>query len=458
MEIKASDIRFSIIQAPGAGPQIPAPVFRLGEILSAYIVSKQPPDQYTLQIGSHAVQARSDQPLTPGQTLRLEVATLHPQLELKIVTAATAEHAVAQAARQLLPQQGPLNALLSNLALITTMPLAAEAAGRSNTDRLAALVRQFFSQIPSAKQASSADGLKRILLDSGLFLEHKLLQPPSGADLDAALNHDLKAALLRFAEALRKSDVAGRPVSPGQPAAGDGGDIDDAFPLKSPADAMTAKSAQPATSGGSGVSTQPPVPGGSQKYAPALHLDERAHFPPLRSHRLQPLPALAPSVAPGMNEREILDELLRQAESSLSRMQLQQLSVLPTREEPHPVWTFEIPLRRDAGADVLQLRIEQERPGSREAMQRIWNVTLAFDLDALGPVYASVRLQDRHVSANLWVECAATQSLFREHLDTLRRHMQDHGLLTGDINCHHGKPPQPPSPAAGRGSFLDTQA
>lgn len=459
MEIKTSDTRFAITQVTNLSPDTPPPVFKLGEILSAHVIAKHPPDLYTVQIGRQALQVRTDQPLQGGETIKLEVTSLGPQLELKPVSARTAENAIAQAVRQLLPQQGPLNDLLTNLAQIGKMSVLPDAGGRANvvTDQLASLARQLLSQLPTAKQAGSAEGLKRILLDSGFFLEHKLLNPSSGTNaFRAELDHDMKAALLRFAEALRKSGSKGQPVTPVQTTAGEGDDIEAALHMKSAPNDLAGKP------------VRPNLPTGLGAYAETAHAlragalpagNERSSFPPLRAHRLQPAPPAAPSISESMDIAKIMDELLRQTESSLSRMQLQQLSTLPTADDPKPVWTFEIPLRNEDRADVIQLRIGQEQSSKQDgSLQKVWSISLAFELEALGPVYANVRLLGQHVTASLWAERSATNGLFREHLETLRRHLTGHGLVTGDINCYHGKPPQPEQASAGSGAFLDTQA
>ncbi len=60
--------------------------FHSGEILKATVVETTGKDLFTLDIGGTQIAAQSKASLSPGQVLQLQVATLSPQVELRIVT------------------------------------------------------------------------------------------------------------------------------------------------------------------------------------------------------------------------------------------------------------------------------------------------------------------------------------------------------------------------------------
>jgi hypothetical protein len=135
-------------------------------------------------------------------------------------------------------------------------------------------------------------------------------------------------------------------------------------------------------------------------------------------------------------------ELQHQVESALARIQLNQLSSLPTEDMPRPAMVIELPLRNGETTDIIRLHIEQEtRHAGEDEPRRLWRVMLSFDLGALGPCHASVTVCDNQVVTDLWAENSATSALFARHMQFLQQNLTDAGLEIGRMNFHHGAPP-----------------
>jgi hypothetical protein len=173
---------------------------------------------------------------------------------------------------------------------------------------------------------------------------------------------------------------------------------------------------------------------------------------------LQAQAAAAPSLANTQVAAAALDELQRQTEGTLARVQLNQLASLPSTTEAQPAWLLELPIRHEAHVDLFHLRIEREAQGktATAATERPWFVTLAFDLPGLGPVHARVAVQGEQVSTTFWAEQAGTAQAFHTHLETLRQNLHEVGLGVGDLACHTGQPPCPPHTR--RPPLMDTRA
>ncbi|MNI53784.1 Flagellar hook-length control protein FliK [compost metagenome] len=86
----------------------------------------------------------------------------------------------------------------------------------------------------------------------------------------------------------------------------------------------------------------------------------------------------------------------------------------------------------------------QERRDEREPKQQLWRVDLAFDMEPLGPLQVQAQLIAGSLSSQLWAERPYTASLIENNLVALRQRLLDSGLNVGDLDCHHGKPPQGP--------------
>jgi hypothetical protein len=153
---------------------------------------------FTLDIGGTRVAAQSNAPLSPGQTLQLQVATTSPQIELKIV--ADTRQQFSGGSVTLIGEKSDLPGLLKTL----------QPAGASPFQDLSATTRtsleNFFSL--QQNQLSGKDGgevLKQLIDKMGLTLE-KLL---AVGDTENSVK-TLKAALLEIAHVFKEAtDIAG---------------------------------------------------------------------------------------------------------------------------------------------------------------------------------------------------------------------------------------------------------
>jgi hypothetical protein len=157
---------------------------------------------------------------------------------------------------------------------------------------------------------------------------------------------------------------------------------------------------------------------------------------------LQAQPTVPASLA-ALSHSGAAAELTRQTEGALARLQLNQLTSLPTTEHPAPLWTLELPLRHNGRADLLHMRIEQDQTAKRSNTQNAsWTVSLGLDLDGLGPLHARITLAGERVSTTLWAERGETVALLDKHIDELYHGLARAGLKTDTIRCQQGEPPR----------------
>lgn len=165
----------------------PALPWRVGQHFDAQVITHIGPGKVTLNIGGTLVEARTSLVTTIGQHLHLELIQSDKQVVLRIISPMPQENAVTTALRQALPHQQSLQTIFSRLAALLSSP-----SGLS--PKITMLLEQLLAQLPTQQTISRAEALKQALMDSGLFLEHKLNADPK----PAALAADLKANLLRL--------------------------------------------------------------------------------------------------------------------------------------------------------------------------------------------------------------------------------------------------------------------
>lgn len=386
----------SALRLAGNPPAVRA--WQVGAVLQAQVVTDTVNNQVTLRIGTTTLEAHTQTPLTAGQSLSVEVVKLGEQPLLKILQAprpAVTTDPVAAALRAALPKQTALTPLLANLGLIAQAgaglpPLPAP---------VMAAALQIYRALTDSHQAASARGLQQAVRDTGIFLESKLAQLLR--DGSSPLGNDFKAALLRLQAAL---NAAANTVS---------------------------APASPAARGAALTLPLPATPDAT---------------PPMRATPLQTQATVAATLA-RLPMPAACAELQRQTEGSLARVQLHQLAALPDGAGGQPVWLLELPIRHDAQIDLFHLRIArdgQHRADEPSAAQP-WSVNLAFDLPGLGPVQARVSIQGEQVSTRFWAERPGTVQAFNTHFDVLRANLRQAGLGVGEIACHPGPAPTPPS-------------
>lgn len=221
------------LQPPAGGAAIRA--WTAGQILEATVVRQALDGTVTLRIGNQEIQARTGLALSADQPLTLQVAQSGTQAVLRVLqvgntalppdaaaartaTAPATETALAQAWRQVLPRDGDLKPLLTQLA--PHMPDTATGPGASTAAPLPAplaqLLRLFAVRLPALDSLLTPAGLRQAVRDSGLFLEAQLAQAAQ-TGTPPATGNDLKAGLLQLVEQLRAM-LSQTPTAPNDPA------------------------------------------------------------------------------------------------------------------------------------------------------------------------------------------------------------------------------------------------
>ena len=195
MKITSPSQPYSNLYLDGGGRR----TFKAGELIQAVATKQHSPRQLTLQIGTGRYTAYAKAPVPIGQPLLLRVAQAGRQPVLELVHDATL-NARSPRASTALPD------LLSNLIRLTQ----SGADGQIPVQAQAAAVR-LLSQLAEPSKLANADELRRLLINSGSFLEAKLLQAIAGAR-HHLFGDDWKALLLHLRHVLRGlSPQANRP-------------------------------------------------------------------------------------------------------------------------------------------------------------------------------------------------------------------------------------------------------
>lgn len=348
----------------------------IGQQLTGTVLTVAQQGTVTLQVNQSTFNARTTLPLIAGQTLTLVVEKIGPEIRLRVLDQHLHSSSLVQAIRQQLPRQGSVVELLMNLHRI-----ARQAGGSRLPGSITQLARHITQGLTEVSGSLSGETVKQALLNSGHFLEHRLLKLLSEYR-GGALERDFKAGLIRLRTAL--SDALGQiRAQPGRH------------------DKTSSVPSRPNQQAPGSVNSNP---------VPAR---ESASF-------------------------KALIELSQQVESALARIQLHQLTSLIEQEGARSVWILELPVRDGETVQLVHFRIEKEQSSDEQQSEESFSIVFSVQLQALGGVQARLTLSGNSISVVLRAERNATVKLARARLDDLCGRLQQTGLTPESVVCLHG--------------------
>ncbi len=348
----------------------------IGQQLTGTVLTVAQHGTVALQVNQSTFNARTTLPLIAGQTLTLVVEKIGPEIRLKILDQQLHSSGLIQAIRQQLPRQGSAIELLMNLQRI-----ARQTGGTRLPGSITQLARNITQSLTEVGGSLSGETVRQALLNSGHFLEQRLLKLLSEFR-GGALQRDFKAGLIRLRTAL--ADIIGQ------------------------------TKAQPARNEAtSSVPLRPRGPAQAQ---------------------INPAPVPARDAA----SIKALIDLSQQVDSALARIQLHQLTSLLEHEGARSVWILELPVRDGETVQLVRFRIEKEPSRDESQAAASFSILFSVRLQALGAVQARLTLWGDSISVVLHAERHRTVKLAQAHLDDLCVRLLQTGLTPESVVCLHG--------------------
>ncbi len=463
--------------SPSPAPQTAAPQtatqqkatahsLQVGQTLKAVVIESLK-NSVKLRVDNTLLQAPTTKQHQSGEILTLTVVRTGEKPLLRVappplLTTQQPRSVQNTTLKILLPKQAPLTPLLANLSAISQLKTQLAS---PLTPEVSSSVRKLIENITHTDKISDPKVLRQAILNSGILLEKKLsnLQQAQPATTPANKNsstisqaqtvgQDFKANLVQLLGVLRQASAhQGSSSKIPLPLTTQGANTipntssntrqPNMAPNQSVKEQLLRLLSTPSNRSNSEETTRSTPP---SRLADLTTSGSRIPVPFFRHLPLQPQKAQSPTLVTLQHRDQIIDELIRQSESSIARIQLSQLASMPQESSTSQLWAFELPLRHGENIDVVQLRIEKEDPKEDEEQDSRWRITLTLDLPAIGTIYATITVQGEQTSTTLWAEEENTAQLIDNNLQLLRDALSKHGVNSDQINCQHGAPPAPP--------------
>lgn len=383
----------------------PPPSWKVSQLIQA-IITKITDKQLFLNI--QGVEANTAKPtnlnLQVGETLQLQIEQLKPTPQFRIIRPQSTPNIqpASHEVKNIIPQSTAIVPLLKNLSFVANRPSLRPSPLSADTN---AAVRDIFKQLPAVFNLKTASQVKNHMQNSGLFIESKIKNQILSSIQQMQLNKISSDTVKVNIKPLLEVDLGAQ--------------------LHRLADIIRNQLVTPKNT------TNQTMPTRNNQTIPANH-----------NRPIQPrtAPVEQASLQNITQREEAMQTFLRQIDSSLTHMQQTQLQNLSESQAGRPLWVMELPIKNGQDIDLFELRINQEETKQTEdEVQKIWNITLKFDLAGLGKVKAHIKMQNDFISAQFYSEKAEVLSLFQENFDFLRGRLNCSGLNVGNIECAQAK-------------------
>jgi hypothetical protein len=370
--------------------------------------------------------SRIAKPLQQGDKLALNVVKLEP-LSVSISAATTEksqQQRVVERIKQLLPKQTVTVSKLTSLANSQNKDVLPEKVVNS--------INQLVNSVVDRPSITQPEKLRQAIQNSGVFLERQLLQQPSSLDNDFRAN--LQRLIVNLQAAIKTYSQQQATTNLGQqlPAA-----IQTALATITAAPKELSKIPEHVRQTLISTGVKPAqllaaLLGPSQFQLPEeltlaveQQRQQQTNSQPLLTNRFLAV------------ELTLLRELLREAESTTTKIQLNQLGMTREAESPTTsnVWMLDVPLKDKQQIDLVQMRIEQNKHNPFNEEGDIWQVDLRIDTVNLGPIHASISMHEQDVKVVINSQLPASRDLLTENMSLLQDNLTALGVTVSHLNC-----------------------
>lgn len=376
----------------------------LGQVLNATVTARKSANTLLLQINNQAIEAKtnSNNLISIGAQLKLVVEQQGTPTVLRVLqqdSLKLTQETKQQLLRENIPKQASMEKLTNTLSQLTNNT---HSMIKGLPGPIAQQIKKLIEQLPTQISIKNESGLKTAVKNSGIFLESKLLaevmnkQKPINLTQTTTHKHspdiakDLKTNLLQLSELITKYKH----------------------------------------------STQKPVVQ-STKPAEVISLFEVAKNPSTKTK----FEARNTAVLIDIGSKVDIETISKQLESSIARIEVNQLKAVVTHDNQLPTWSIEVPVKDKQDIDLLKLDIQHDRNTKPESeKEKVWTVNLKINFEDKGAVSARLSILDKEVSATLWSENQTLNDLIDNNLPLLSKRIENCGLSMGKIVCLAGSP------------------
>lgn len=419
---------------------------QIGKILTATVIDSHNKNTLTLSINGQIIKAKTTHQFTAGQELSVKINKQDNETFIKIQQPHFSKKLLSQALRHVLPKQAPPSQII-NTAMILKNSLSV-GSEKNIPPQVIESLKNLTNHLPTLRQLSDPIGLKKSIENSGVFLENKLLQNGQNKESNPSLSYDFKNQLLKLLKSLdttieTKNEMTtvknvvipqNNPLTYTSIAPKNIPTFDQAVRLLSAAN-LIRHSAIPPTQKRSKDSKKGAAHSVSHKVnnytaltTGKVNSSIKNASLPIKGAFPQPITKITTGNTPPIHTLESIKE---EVTSALSRIQANQLSSLLKDPPFLTALLLDIPvIINEKTTEVLPFLIKEESH-SKEEKDKNWSISIAIELDKLGPIQIKVNMKQDIIHINLWSQLYETQLLFETNDLLLKEALKEEQIEVG---------------------------
>ncbi|WP_196138463.1 flagellar hook-length control protein FliK [Aliikangiella sp. G2MR2-5] len=138
----------------------------------------------------------------------------------------------------------------------------------------------------------------------------------------------------------------------------------------------------------------------------------------------------------------ILNRLLTSSEAITHKIETNQLLSVRSESVGIQQLLFDLPIYHAGAVDSFEVLFKRNRTKKKKEIEKNWSVTIRFELEPLGPMFARVQLAGERISAHFFAQDESTAKLIVEHLDKLKDSLNLAGVKVDELKGQVGIVPE----------------
>ncbi|WP_444998167.1 flagellar hook-length control protein FliK [Aliikangiella sp. IMCC44359] len=139
---------------------------------------------------------------------------------------------------------------------------------------------------------------------------------------------------------------------------------------------------------------------------------------------------------------QMVESMLLEVNQVLNKIEHNQLLSLKNESQFLQQYLVDLPIYHKGQIDSFELLYEAERDTQQDKANKTWTVTVKFDLEPLGPMFARVKLKNDRISTQFFAQEESTTQLLEQHIERLKSSLLLAGLEVDEVKSKQGKVPE----------------
>lgn len=141
-------------------------------------------------------------------------------------------------------------------------------------------------------------------------------------------------------------------------------------------------------------------------------------------------------------QRQFANDILNETTKLINKIENNQLLSIRNENANSHQYLLDLPFLRNGEIESFELLVEASKTKSNNNKSKSWRITVKFDLQPLGPMFAHISLINQRISTHFFAQEESTALLLSENIKHLKESLFNAGLEIDTIKGQQGIVPE----------------